>query len=514
MLHRAGMWAVSWAIILLLVAPAQILAQQGAEGPPVFRQEELAQMLAPIALYPDDLLAQVLIAATYPLEIVQAARWARAYPNLGGDELTGALEAQDWDPSVKSLIAFPQVLTMLDEHLDWTQKLGDAFLAQRDEVMDTVQNLRARAQAQGTLQSTNEQRVIVEERIIRIEPPSPEVVYVPVYDPTIVYGSWWYPAYPPFYYYHHYPGYVVGRPVVFMGFGVGVAAWGYAWGGFHWARHDVVININRHVHINPRIDRHRYVNTIRVPESGRGAWVHSPAHRKGIAYRDPGMARKFGVQHPGAETRREFRGFDGRRDRPVIQTPERPPLVRQPRESRIEQPRVQNQRKPAGAGPRPDQPRPASPSSSAVTPPPRSIAPQPAPASPPPKTVGPASRAVAPAPAPVSPAPRAATPPPAAVAPPPRAITPQPSVAAAPPRASAAAPPRTVAAPPRPVASTAAAPVQQRREGGAFSGSDRGSAAKEFSNRGHQSVSSANAGAGPKQTSGQGGSPGKDNRRR
>ncbi len=156
-------------LVMLLALPPGIMAQQPA-GSPAFKPEELEQLAAPIALYPDSLVAQILMASTYPLEVVQAERFAKQNKNLKGDALTKTLEAQPWDPSVKSLVNFPQVLTMMSEKLDWTQKLGDAFLAQQKDLMDTIQKLRAKAQAAGNLKTTKEQVVIVEEKIIKIEP--------------------------------------------------------------------------------------------------------------------------------------------------------------------------------------------------------------------------------------------------------------------------------------------------------------------------------------------------------
>lgn len=185
---RAWVGGLSWLLVVFLAAPPSLLAQKAGQAA-AFKQEELDQLLAPIALYPDSLVSQLLMASTYPLEVVQADRFAKQNKDLKGDALTKALEQQAWDPSVKSLVNFPQVLTMMSEKLDWTQKLGDAFLAQQKAVMDTVQSLRARAQASGNLKTTTEQKVIVEQKIIRIEPASPQVVYVPVYDPTVVYAS-------------------------------------------------------------------------------------------------------------------------------------------------------------------------------------------------------------------------------------------------------------------------------------------------------------------------------------
>src|SRR5687767_10221502 len=152
----------------------------------VFSQAELDQMLAPIALYPDTLLSQILMASTYPLEVVEAARWSRANPGLSGEAAVRVVQDRNWDPSVKSLVAFPQILGMMDEKLDWTQRLGDAFLAQQGQVMDTVQDLRQRAYAAGNLQSNEHYRVVHQTRTIVVESPSPQVVYVPYYDPFVV----------------------------------------------------------------------------------------------------------------------------------------------------------------------------------------------------------------------------------------------------------------------------------------------------------------------------------------
>src|SRR5262245_22097196 len=173
-------------------------------------QGQLDQLVAPIALYPDPLLTQVLMASTYPLEVVEAARWSHDNPGVTGSALQNAMQAQSWDPSVKALTAVPQTLQMMSDKLDWTQQLGDAFLAQQRDVMDAVQNLRAQAQAAGNLQSTPQQRVTTApapqgvasasmRQPIVIEPTDPDVYYVPVYNPALAYGAWQYPAYPPFY---------------------------------------------------------------------------------------------------------------------------------------------------------------------------------------------------------------------------------------------------------------------------------------------------------------------------
>ncbi len=306
-------------LVFLMAVPPWVIAQgaQESEESKPFKQEELDQLLAPIALYPDSLLSQILMASTYPLEVVQADRWVKQNKDLKGDALTAALEKQQWDPSVKSLVNFPQVLTMMSEKLDWTQKLGDAFLAQQEDVMDTVQNLRAKAQEEGNLKTTKEQKVVVQEKVIIIEPASPEVIYVPTYNPVVVYGPWWWPAYPPYYYYP--PGYVVGAALFSFGVGIAVgAAWGYAWGHCHWGHHGhhrVNININQNININRNINRNVYAKQY---QGGSGRWQHDANHRKGVAYRDHGTAQKFNraSTREATQARESFRGRadQGRQD--------------------------------------------------------------------------------------------------------------------------------------------------------------------------------------------------------
>jgi len=307
--------ALSCLLMVFLAAPPLLIAQQ-SEGTAVFKPEELEQILAPIALYPDSLVAQILMASTYPLEVVQADRFAKQNASLKGEALTKALEAQSWDPSVKSLVNFPQVLTMMSEQLDWTQKLGDAFLEQQKPVMDTIQSLRAKAQAAGNLQTTKEQTVIVEEKIIKIEPASPQVIYVPAYNPTVVYGAWPYPAYPPYSYYP--PGYVATTAAFSFMAGAAVgAAWGYAWGNSNWRGGNVDVDVNRNTNINNNINRGNYAQ--QRPAGGQGnAWQHNAEHRKGVAYRDQGTAQKFNraSTSEAVKSREDFRGRSdaGRQD--------------------------------------------------------------------------------------------------------------------------------------------------------------------------------------------------------
>jgi len=316
-LTKTFMHALIWFVIVLLIAPAGAMAQDQGEAaqPAKFKQEELDQMLAPIALYPDSLLTQVLMASTYPLEIVQADRWAKQNKDMKGDALAKALEAQSWDPSVKSLVNFPQVLTMMSEKLDLTQKLGDAFLAQQKDVMNTVQNLRKKAEASGNLKTTKEQVVKVEKEIIIIESASPQVIYVPSYNPTVVYGAWAYPSYPPYPYYP--PGYGAGAAFV-TGVAVG-AAWGYAWGNSNWHGGDVDIDVNRNTNINQNINREKYKQQYQGKgQAGQGKWQHDAGHRGGAAYRDQGTAQKYnrGTGGEAAKSREAFRGRadQGRQD--------------------------------------------------------------------------------------------------------------------------------------------------------------------------------------------------------
>lgn len=286
---------------------AEATAPPPASDQPNFKPEEIEQLVAPIALYPDSLLAQVLMASTYPVEVVEAERWMKANANLKGDALAKELEKKTWDASVRSLVNFPDVLAMMSEHLDTTVKIGDAFIGQREEVMQAVQKLRAKAQAEGNLKSNEQQNIKATSeagtQVIVIESSNPDVVYVPTYDSTVVYGGWPYPAYTPYPYYP--PGYVASNV---LSFGVGVAcgvAWGYAWGGCNWGGNDIDIDIDRNTNRNTNIDRSKFKN------SQRGNFKHDPSHRRGAAYRNEGSARRAGATGSTARTnqaRSEFRG--------------------------------------------------------------------------------------------------------------------------------------------------------------------------------------------------------------
>ena len=266
-------------------APAQPAAAPAAQTPE-FSQAELEQILAPIALYPDDLLTQILIASTYPLEIVMANRWVQQPANkaLKGDALVKALDAQDWDPSVKSLVPFPDVLKTMSDQLDWTQKVGDAFLAQQSEVLASVQALGGRAQSAGKLESNKQQTVTQQGSTIVIQPAQVDTVYVPAYNPSVVYGTWPYPSYPPAYYpppVGYYPGAALATG---LAFGAGIAITGalWGWGSANWGGGNVNINANRFNQIN--------ANRGAVTS---GTWQHNAAHRRGVGYTNAQVRQQY-----------------------------------------------------------------------------------------------------------------------------------------------------------------------------------------------------------------------------
>jgi hypothetical protein len=273
--------------------------QAGDQG---FTQAELDQMLAPIALYPDALLSQVLIAATYPLEIVEAARWSRQNPQLSGEDAVAAVADREWDPSVKSLVAFPDLLARMDEDLEWTRGLGDAMLFQETQVMDSIQFLRARADAAGNLESTEYVNVIREEKTIVIEPARTRIVHVPYYDPYVVYGTWWWPAYrpivwaPPAYYYGYggYPGY-------YWGAGIHIST-GFFYSSFYWPQRSVVIINAPRYYTPPRYWSSRPHYRPRHYYTPGQKWRHNPIHRRGVAYRQPEVRERYAVYNPGSRS--------------------------------------------------------------------------------------------------------------------------------------------------------------------------------------------------------------------
>ena len=251
---------------------------------------ELDQLVAPIALYPDPLLAQVLIASTYPLEVVEADRFVKANKTLKGDALKAELVKQDWDDSVKALVEAPEILAMMSAELDWMQSLGDAVLAQQPDVMEAVQRLRAKAEASGKLASTEQQRVVVSEeagqREIVIQPASPEIVYVPYYQPSVVYGPWPYPSHPP-YTFAPPPRYTMGQAIATgIAFGVGYAISNVIFDSFDWRHRHIRVYRPRDAHFNRNVYGHRR-------EIYRSNWQHNAYHRRGVNYKNASVWRKY-----------------------------------------------------------------------------------------------------------------------------------------------------------------------------------------------------------------------------
>jgi len=296
-------------LCLNLAVPPGLMAQEAKEeaakqeGAPAFRPEEIDQLMAPIALYPDELLAQVLVASTYPLEIVQAARFVQQNKELKGEKLMAAAKDKEWDPSVKAMLEFPEVLTMMNEKLEWTQKLGDAFLAQQKDVMASAQRLRQKAQESGNLKTTKEQVVKVdkETQVIVIQSASPEVVYVPTYNPTVVYGVWAYPAYPPYPVY----AYPYGAGLAFAaGVAVGVAArGGYGAWGCGWRGGEVDVDVNKSNNFTKNNYNRPEQHQQRGDKSGKGQWQHNPQHRGNAQYKDQKTAQKYGQKGSGSGSR-------------------------------------------------------------------------------------------------------------------------------------------------------------------------------------------------------------------
>ena len=278
MLHFTRLSALRFGGAFMALVFWLATAQSGALGDDArhrFDQEALDAMIAPVALYPDQLLTQVLMAATYPQEVEEAARWSRARPGLTGDAAVRTAEGFGWDPSVRSLTAFPQVLDTMARHMAWTEDLGRAFIVQPQDVMDTVQRLRYRAYEAGTLSSSEYTRVVDTGNSLIIESIRPELVYVPHYDTTVVYGPWWWPARPPMYWprWHGYYDPFARPRVVHWGPGTWVSS-GFFFGGFDWPRREVrVVNTRSYYYA-------RRAHAQPVPHAvAPQLWRHDPARR-------------------------------------------------------------------------------------------------------------------------------------------------------------------------------------------------------------------------------------------
>jgi hypothetical protein len=291
---------VAGLLLVLLALPGGVRAQAST-----FTAQRLDQLLAPVALYPDALLTQVLMAATYPTQVSAAAAWSRSHPAEQGDAAVAKVAGMGWEPSVQSLVAFPQVLATMSQQPAWVQEVGDAFLAQPTDVMESVQRLRRSAQSAGMLKTNEQQTVVVQnptpqQAVIVIQPTQPQTIYVPAYNPQVVYGQWPYPSSPPTYL-PPPPGYAYGNALLRgIAFGTGLAVVNSLWGGWDWGRNDVNINVNRynHVHAHRRIDANQ-VN-----------FHHDPRARQGVPYRDPRVKQKYTKDVPGVSTREAYRGRD------------------------------------------------------------------------------------------------------------------------------------------------------------------------------------------------------------
>src|SRR5436190_23745309 len=295
------------ALVIMIAVPGVAAAQTTDSKPPepeqtLLKPEQLDALVAPIALYPDELLANVLAASTYPLEVVQADRWAKANKSLKGDALKAGVDKQAWDDSVKALVSTADVVAMMSDKIDWTKDLGDAMLAQQSDLMDAIQRLRAKAQKNNKLVTTKQQKVTVQKQqnkeVIVIEPAQPDTMYVPYYDPATVYGTWPYASYPP--YYFGYPSYI-GAGVIAAGLAFGTAwaigRWGNYWGGgCRWGNNNFYVN-------------HRSFNNINA-----GGWQHNAVHRQGVKYNNANVANRFGGNagnRAGVSDRMDYRGRDG-----------------------------------------------------------------------------------------------------------------------------------------------------------------------------------------------------------
>ena len=292
----------SLALVLCLLLPLlsnpiiSVRAQdQGApaQDAPKIPNDQLDSLVSPIALYPDPILSQVLVASTYPLEIVEAQQWIKQNASLKGKAAADAAKNQNWDPSVQAMVVFPDLVQRMSDNIKYTTDLGNAFLAQQSDVMDAIQRMRASAQQKGALQS-NEQTTVTtrteeSKQVIVIQPSTPEVVYVPTYNPTAVWGPPAYP-YPPYYYPPYTAGGVIAASAISFGVGVAVgAAFGGGWGwGCGWGNNNININ-------NNFVSRNNLnVNNINRNNINSGNWSHNPAHRGGTPYSNRNVANRYG----------------------------------------------------------------------------------------------------------------------------------------------------------------------------------------------------------------------------
>lgn len=266
--------------------PAAPSQEQAAKIP----ADQLDALVAPIALYPDPMLAQTLAASTYPLEIVQLQQWLEKNKNLKDKALADAVAKQPWDPSIQAMAGLPDVVKRLADDIQWTTDLGNAFLAQQSDVMDAVQRMRKKAQDTGNLKSSEqmkvETKVVETKEVIIVQQSDPQIVYVPTYNPVVVYGPPVYP-YPPIYY--PPPGYYAAGMAISFGVGVAMGACchgGWGWGA-GWGHNDIDINVNNNFNRN-------YNRNTNINRGGGNNWQHNPQHRGGAPYSDRATANRYG----------------------------------------------------------------------------------------------------------------------------------------------------------------------------------------------------------------------------
>src|SRR5271165_1279035 len=286
----------------LAAAQTQLPDAPSAQAAAKLPAEQIDSLVAPIALYPDPLLSQTLVASTYPLEVIQLKQWLDKHKDLKDKALADAVQKQDWDPSIQSMAALPDVVKLLADNIKWTTDLGNAFLAQQNDVMDAVQRMRKKAQESGNLKSSEQQKVEVKtvesKQVIVVEQANPEVVYVPSYNPTVVYGAPVY-AYPPIAY--PPPGYYAAGMAISFGVGIAMgAAWGGGWGynsGWGGNNNVTINNNNNFVNNSNRQNINNIQGGNRVstrPAGGNSNWQHNPQHRGGAPYSDRSLANKYG----------------------------------------------------------------------------------------------------------------------------------------------------------------------------------------------------------------------------
>ena len=281
-------------VILLVPGNGQLFAlqeqQSNAEQSAKIPPDQLDALVAPIAVYPDPLLSQTLVASTYPLEIIQLQQWLEKNKGLKDKALADAVSKQPWDPSIQAMAPLPDLVKRLADNIQWTTDLGNAFLAQESDVMNAVQRMRAQAQSKGTLVSNEQQKVetkVVENKsVIVVEQADPQVVYVPSYNPAVVYGPAIYP-YPPMYY-PYSTGAAIAASAISFGAGVAMgAAWGGGWGwGAGWGHNDIDVNMNNSFNRNANLSGNR--------TAAGNRWQHNPQHRGGAPYSDRATANRFG----------------------------------------------------------------------------------------------------------------------------------------------------------------------------------------------------------------------------